>query len=104
MPGSPAVAYLKGFTDKAIPLTFDRIEPYIVPKRSLTGDNRERIDTRVLQVIYRFEKPAFSVYVGQQVDIYIERSNNPGGPKGETRLDSANHHDPAGHVPEGQEK
>ncbi|MCA9422885.1 MAG: efflux RND transporter periplasmic adaptor subunit, partial [Nitrospira sp.] len=86
MPGSPAVAYLKGFTDKAIPLTFNRIEPYIVPKRSLTGDNRERVDTRVLQVIYGFEKPAFPVYVGQQVDVYIERSGNPVGPQGGTRL------------------
>jgi len=54
-------------------LTFDRIEPYIVPKRSLTGDNRERVDTRVLQVIYRFERPSFPLYVGQQVDVYIER-------------------------------
>ena len=77
VPGSPAVAYLKGYTDKAIPLIFDRIEPYVVPKRSLTGDNRERVDTRVLQVIYRFDKPAFPVYVGQQVDVYIERSDNP---------------------------
>ena len=41
IPGSPAVAYLKGRTEHAISLTFDRIEPYIVPKRSLTGDNRE---------------------------------------------------------------
>ena len=73
VPGSPAVAYLKGYTDKSIPLTFDRIEPYIVPKRSLTGENQERVDTRVLQVIYRFERPAFPVYVGQQVDVYIER-------------------------------
>jgi hypothetical protein len=61
VPGSPAVAYLKGFTDKAIPLRFDRIEPYIVPKRSLTGENRERVDTRVLQVIYRFDRPSFPV-------------------------------------------
>ncbi len=73
VPGSPAVAYLKGYTDQSIPLTFDRIEPYIVPKRSLTGDNRERVDTRVLQVIYRFKRPSFPVYVGQQVDVYIER-------------------------------
>jgi len=76
VPGSPGVAYLKGFTDRAIPLTFVRIEPYIVPKRSLTGDNRERVDTRVLQVIYGFERPSFPVYVGQQVDVYIERSDN----------------------------
>lgn len=71
--GNPAVAYLKGYAEFAIPLTFSRIEPYIVPKRSLTGDNTERVDTRVLQVIYRFEKPEFPVYVGQQVDVFIER-------------------------------
>ncbi|MDH4361231.1 MAG: efflux RND transporter periplasmic adaptor subunit [Nitrospirota bacterium] len=104
VPGSPAVAYLKGFTDKAIPLTFDRIEPYIVPKRSLTGENRERVDTRVLQVIYRFEKPAFSVYVGQQVDVYIERSSNPVGPKGESWVDSASHRNPVDDTPEGKEQ
>ena len=77
-PGSAAVAYLKGRTDQAIPLTFDRIEPYIVPKRSLTGDNRERVDTRVLQVIYQFEKPGFPLYVGQQVDVFIERAMDSG--------------------------
>ena len=76
VPGSAAVAYLKGRTDEAIPLTFGRIEPYIVPKRSLTGDNRERVDTRVLQVIYRFDKPTYPVYVGQQVDVFIERALN----------------------------
>ncbi len=75
VPGSSAVAYLKGYTDQAIPLTFDRIEPYIVPKRSLTGNNQERVDTRVLQLIYRFEKPPFPVYVGQQVDVFIERKS-----------------------------
>ena len=73
-PDSPAVAYLKGSTEMAISLQFTRIEPYIVPKRSLTGDNRERVDTRVLQVIYRFDKPDFPVYVGQQVDVFIERT------------------------------
>jgi len=78
VPGSAAVAYLKGRTAQAIPLIFDRIEPYIVPKRSLTGDNRERVDTRVLQVIYKFKKPSFPIYVGQQVDVFIEREANPG--------------------------
>jgi len=74
VPGNAAVAYLKGRTEQAIPLIFDRIEPYIVPKRSLTGDNQERVDTRVLQVIYRFKKPPFPVYVGQQVDVFIDRT------------------------------
>jgi HlyD family secretion protein len=61
-----------------IPLTFVRIEPYVVPKKSLTGENTERVDTRVLQIIYRFDRPAFPIYAGQQVDVFIERraSNN----------------------------
>ena len=72
-PGTPAVAYLKGSTEQSIPLKFIRIEPFIVPKRSLTGENTERVDTRVLQVIYGLQKPDFPVYVGQQVDVFIER-------------------------------
>ncbi len=76
-PGAPAVAYLKGSTDRAIPLKFIRIEPFIVPKRSLTGDTTERVDTRVLQVIYGLEKPDFPVYVGQQVDVFIQRNDKP---------------------------
>ena len=78
-PGSPAVAYLKGSTARVIPLEFIRIEPFIVPKRSLTGDNTERVDTRVLQVIYGFARPDFPVYVGQQVDVFIERNASTEG-------------------------
>lgn len=71
-PGVPAVAYLKGDSTRAIDLGFVRIEPYIIPKQSLTGSGTERVDTRVLQVIYRFAKPADRpVYVGQQMDVYI---------------------------------
>ena len=44
----------------------------MVPKKSLTGDSTERVDTRVLQVIYRLERDALPVYVGQQVDVFIE--------------------------------
>jgi HlyD family secretion protein len=71
-PNSPAVASLKGDSTKKIDLEFVRIDPYILPKRSLTGDNTERVDVRVLQVIYRFKPPQFSVYVGQQMDVFID--------------------------------
>lgn len=74
IPQRPGIAYLKGNTDHAIPLSFVRVEPYIVPKKSLTGDNSERVDTRVLQIIYRFERPPFPVYAGQQVDVFIDRT------------------------------
>jgi HlyD family secretion protein len=71
----PAVAFLKGDTKSPIPLRFVRIEPYVVPKRSLTGDSTERVDTRVLQIIFEFARPATPVYVGQQMDVFIQRPN-----------------------------
>lgn len=77
-PRARAVAHPKGDTEKMIPLEFERIDPYILPKRNLTGDNTERIDMRVLQVIYRFRPPAFPVYVGQQVDVFIDAGAAPG--------------------------
>jgi len=73
-PGAPAVGSLKGHADRSFPLRFVRVEPFVVPKRSLTGDSLERVDTRVLQVIYALDRPAFPAYVGQQVDVYIERT------------------------------
>lgn len=80
-PQARAVASIKSLGSEKIPLTFVRIEPYVIPKKSLTGENTERVDTRVLQIIYRFKRPSFLVYAGQQVDVFIERqpSSTSGG-------------------------
>jgi multidrug resistance efflux pump len=67
-----AVAKLRGDPKIEFPLTFVRIEPYVIPKRSLTGDNTERVDTRVLQVIYALNKQDEPIYVGQQMDVFID--------------------------------
>ena len=67
-----ARASIRGDSSKWADLKFVRIEPYIVPKRSLTGDSTERVDTRVLQVIYAFDPNALKAYVGQQMDVFIE--------------------------------
>jgi HlyD family secretion protein len=67
-----AVAYLRGNRDIGCDLTFYRIEPYVIPKKSLTGDSTERVDTRVLQVLYTFEPGNKPIYVGQQMDVFIE--------------------------------
>lgn len=72
-PEAAAEASLKGHADLKMKLRFVRIEPFVVPKRNLTGDSLERVDTRVLQVIYEFDRPEFPVYVGEQVDVYIDR-------------------------------
>ena len=70
--GAPAVAFIKGMRSDPIPLRFIRIEPYVTTKKSLTGDSTERVDTRVLQVIYQFDQSKVPVYVGQQMDVFIE--------------------------------
>jgi HlyD family secretion protein len=72
VPGSPGIALLRGQSDVEFPLSFVRVEPYVVPKRSLTGDNTERVDTRVLQVIYAIDTRGRPLYVGQQLDVYIK--------------------------------
>ena len=82
VPGAPARAVLRGTPKREFPLTFVRVEPYVVPKKSLTGDNKERVDTRVLQVIYALEANTQNVYVGQQVDAFINvaKTNGTGSP------------------------
>ena len=75
-PGAPAVAFIKGMRTDPIPLRFVRIEPYVTTKKSLTGDSTERVDTRVLQVIYQFDHSKIPVYVGQQMDVFIEGAGN----------------------------
>ena len=71
--GQKAYGYLKGDPTVTFPLVFTRIEPYVIPKVSLTGSSTERVDTRVLQVIYSLTRPTDPpLYVGQQVDVFIE--------------------------------
>jgi hypothetical protein len=68
-----AKAYIKGRRDVEMPLRFVRVEPFIVPKKSLTGESSEHVDTRVLQIIYRFDRPkGVGVYVGQQMDVFLD--------------------------------
>jgi HlyD family secretion protein len=73
--GLPAVALLKGTSRKPLPLEFVRLEPFITPKRALTNSQRELVDTRVLQPIYRIKPTDVPVYVGQQVDVFIDTTS-----------------------------
>src|SRR5215468_5082958 len=70
--GTAAQGSPRGNGSLRIPLQFVRFEPYVIPKKSLTGDSTERVDTRVLQIIYRVQDESAPLYVGQQMDIYIE--------------------------------
>lgn len=70
---APAVAFLQGEARIEIPLKFVRIEPYLVSKQNITNEITEKLDTRVLQVIYEFKNASqLPIYVGQQVDVFIK--------------------------------
>jgi multidrug efflux pump subunit AcrA (membrane-fusion protein) len=71
-PGAAGVGHLRGNAGVKATLRFVRFEPFVVPKKSLTGDSTERVDTRVLQVIYRVEGDDLPLFVGQQLDVFIE--------------------------------
>jgi multidrug resistance efflux pump len=77
---APARASLRGAPEVSYPLEFVRVEPYVIPKKSLTGDNTERVDTRVLQVIYALDVADRPVYVGQQLDVFIDVGGPPTSP------------------------
>lgn len=80
-PGAAARATLRGNPSRFTDLKFVRIEPYVIPKKSLTGDSTERVDTRVLQVLYSFDPTKFPVFAGQQLDVTIDGSAAGGEPR-----------------------
>lgn len=63
--------YIQG-TNINVPLTFERVQPYVSPKIELSDQRLEQVDVRVLPIIFRFEKTRdMHVYPGQLVDVYI---------------------------------
>ena len=76
-PGAPAIGFLRGNKEINTSLSFVRFEPYVIPKQSLTGDSTERVDTRVLQVIYSFNRGDRPMFAGQQMDVFIDASKQP---------------------------
>ena len=66
-----AQMFIRG-TDIHVPLSFARIQPYVSPKIELSDQRQERVDVRVLPVIFSFERPKdLNLYPGQLVDVYI---------------------------------
>jgi RND family efflux transporter MFP subunit len=77
-PCASAIASVRGNPELKTPMKFEHTEPDVVPRVSLTGDSTQRVDSRVLQVIYSFDRGSVPVYVGQQMDVFIEVSSDAG--------------------------
>jgi len=65
-----AQGVLRGSPGQLIPLTFVRAEPQVVEKRALSGGS-ERVDTRVVEVIYSFDPVDVPAYLGQRMDVFV---------------------------------
>jgi len=62
---------IRGSVNK-VPLEFVRIQPYVSPKIELSNQRQEKVDLRVLPVIFRFKMNSTTmVYPGQLVDVFI---------------------------------
>ena len=85
---SKAVAYLRGNRNFKADLELAYVEPYVIPKKSLTGDSTERVDMRVLQALYSFSRDQLPVYVGQQMDVFIEAQDDSSGETSQIRPDA----------------
>jgi HlyD family secretion protein len=55
-----------------VPLDFVRVQPLVSPKIELSDERQERVDVRVLPIIFTVEKPKqVNLYPGELVDVYI---------------------------------
>src|SRR5258707_15319080 len=84
-PCASAIASVRGNPELKTPAKFEHTDPDVVPRVSLTGDSTQRVDSRVLQVIYSFDRGAVPVYVGQQMDVFIEVLSPDTGKKPDTQ-------------------
>jgi len=70
-PDCPAVAFKQGDITTEFPLKFIHIEPIMVPKKYLTNELHERVDTQIFEILYRIEKNNSHLFIGEQMDVYI---------------------------------
>jgi HlyD family secretion protein len=70
-PNCPAVAFRQGDIKTEFPLKFLHIEPFMVPKKYLTNELQERVDTQTFEILYQIEKTDARLFIGEQMDVYI---------------------------------
>jgi multidrug resistance efflux pump len=76
-PKARAWASPRGAPDQRFNLRPLRVEPLVVAKTELVGAATERVDTRVLRVVYEVDATGRTLYPGQQMDVFI--STDSGG-------------------------
>jgi len=70
---APAYGFTRDDSKTKIPLTFVRFEPHVQPKKNLAIAG-QRVDTRVLQVLYALPQEISTIFTGQQLDVFVKRT------------------------------
>ena len=70
-PEAPAVAFRMGDHSIDYPLEFIHSEPLLTSKRYLTNAISEKVDSQVLEVLYRITKKDSHLFIGEQMDVFI---------------------------------
>ena len=75
--GAAARARVRGVHGEEIDLKMVRVEPLAMPKQDLTGTTIERVDTRVVEVLFDIVgKPKSRLFPGQLVDVFIDAGSS----------------------------
>lgn len=74
---APSTAQDAAMASPDIPLTMLRIEPLALPKTNILGTPTERVDTRIIEVVFAVTSAGAGekrppIYPGQAVDVFIE--------------------------------
>ena len=71
-PTANAVAFLRGDPKTQFRLEFVRLLPFLINKQNFNNQITDKTDTRVLQIIYRIQTSDHLIFIGQQMDVFIE--------------------------------
>jgi HlyD family secretion protein len=75
-PNASAVAYRQGHHSTAFPLQWVHLEPFMVQKKYLTNSAAEKVDSQVLEIVYRIAQKEPPLFIGEQMDVFIDRKAN----------------------------
>ena len=67
-----SIGILRSNSQLKIPLKFIKYDPYVMPKSNLSNNITEKIDTRVIELLYEFDNSRIGAFPGQRMDVFIE--------------------------------
>lgn len=72
-----AKLFIRGMNNVGFDVTYVNMQPYTIPNIQLSDQRQERVDVRVLPILFKFERPKdLNMFPGQLVDVYIKSNRD----------------------------